>query len=201
MIKQLLILVSFLFIVLSGCQSNEQYTITFESNEGTLVTSITQDYETNVSAPAAPTKVGYDFGGWYKDVALTEAYRFNTMPSENITLYAKWVIEQYDVQFYLDENEILAIKKYDKGSKINTKLDFFTEELERFFLGWYTDVNLTDEYDVNQPINQDLILYAKLMDVNLWLLNFAKKNFSVNSYSSNSFLDRKNYYYYETNYS
>ncbi len=67
-----------------------QYTISFNANGGSEVAAISQDYDTVVTAPTHPTKTGYEFVGWYKDAALTEAYQFTTMPAENITLYAKW---------------------------------------------------------------------------------------------------------------
>ena len=67
-----------------------QYTITFNSNGGSAVTEITQDYNAAVVQPENPTKTGYDFGGWYEDAELTTAYVFSTMPAENITVYAKW---------------------------------------------------------------------------------------------------------------
>jgi len=67
-----------------------QYTITFDTDDGSEVAPITQDYNTAVEKPADPTKVGYDFGGWYADAELTNAYVFNTMPAANITVYAKW---------------------------------------------------------------------------------------------------------------
>jgi uncharacterized repeat protein (TIGR02543 family) len=67
------------------------YTIDFESNGGGNVASITQDYNTAVAAPAAPTRQGHKFLGWYTDDSFSEEYAFSTMPAENITLYAKWL--------------------------------------------------------------------------------------------------------------
>jgi uncharacterized repeat protein (TIGR02543 family) len=67
-----------------------EYTISFDSNGGSSVTAITQDYGTVVTEPTDPTKADYTFGGWYSDSELTSAYTFSTMPAENITLYAKW---------------------------------------------------------------------------------------------------------------
>ena len=60
-----------------------QYTITFDSNGGTPVESITQDYGTAVTAPTAPTKEGFTFAGW--EPALPE-----TMPAQDMTLKAVW---------------------------------------------------------------------------------------------------------------
>jgi hypothetical protein len=59
----------------------ESHSISFESNGGSNVTSITEDTGTAVSAPAAPTKAGYTFAGWYSDVELTSSYTFSTWPN------------------------------------------------------------------------------------------------------------------------
>jgi uncharacterized repeat protein (TIGR02543 family) len=68
------------------------YTISFESNEGSVVSAITQDYATEVVEPEAPTREGYTFAGWFSDEALTEAYEFSTMAAEDVTVYAKWTL-------------------------------------------------------------------------------------------------------------
>jgi uncharacterized repeat protein (TIGR02543 family) len=60
-----------------------QYTITFDSNWGTSVAAITQDYWTTVTAPAKPTRAGYTFNGWNPVVPAT-------MPAENIILTWLW---------------------------------------------------------------------------------------------------------------
>ena len=60
-----------------------QYTITFDSNGGSEIAPITQDYGTNIAAPADPTREGYTFIGWDREIP-------ETMPAENITLKAQW---------------------------------------------------------------------------------------------------------------
>ena len=100
-----------------------QYTITFDSNDGSDVESITQDYNTAVTAPADPTKTGYTFAGWYSDEALTEAYTFGTMPAEDITLYAKWTVNQYTIIFKDYDGTELKKETLDYGAAIVAPAD------------------------------------------------------------------------------
>ncbi len=67
------------------------YTISFESNDGSLVKEQHKDYNTCVNEPSSPTRPGYAFGGWYSDLELTKAYDFTTKVTNNFTLYAKWI--------------------------------------------------------------------------------------------------------------
>ena len=60
-----------------------QYTITFDTAGGSEIAPITQDYGTNITAPADPTREGYSFIGWDRDIPVT-------MPAENMTLKARW---------------------------------------------------------------------------------------------------------------
>ena len=59
------------------------YTITFDTAGGSEIAPITQDYGTNIAAPADPTREGYTFIGWDKAIPTT-------MPAENITVTAQW---------------------------------------------------------------------------------------------------------------
>jgi uncharacterized repeat protein (TIGR02543 family) len=76
-----------------------QYTITFDSNAGSSIPVITQDFGTAVTAPTNPTRTGYTFAGWFSDEALTTSYTFATMPSQSITLYAGWTGNPYSINY------------------------------------------------------------------------------------------------------
>ena len=63
--------------------NTNKYTITFDTAGGSIVDSITQDYGSTITAPANPTREGYTFTGWDKEIP-------KTMPAENITITAQW---------------------------------------------------------------------------------------------------------------
>ena len=100
-----------------------RYTITFDSNDGSAVDPITADYGATVTKPADPTKTGYTFAGWYSDEALTEAYTFGTMPAEDITLYAKWTVNQYTIIFKDYDGTELKKETLDYGAAIVAPAD------------------------------------------------------------------------------
>ena len=63
--------------------NTNKYTITFDTNGGSEIAPITQDYGTEITAPDNPTRKGYTFRGWDKEIP-------ETMPAENITITARW---------------------------------------------------------------------------------------------------------------
>ena len=88
-----------------------QYTITFDTNGGSEIAPITQDYGTEITAPANPTRKGYTFKGWDKEIP-------KTMPAENITLKAQWEINQYTVTFDTNGGSEIAPITQDYGTEI-----------------------------------------------------------------------------------
>ncbi len=133
-----------------------QYTVSFETNGGSTINSKDVVGGSTVSLPNNPTKLGYEFVGWYIDEALNNEFVPSTLISEDITLYAKWnYVGTATVTYVLNggtgiESEVVTI-----GSYITTK----PTKSGFNFAGWYTDSELTNLFD--SPVESEITLYAK----------------------------------------
>ena len=111
-----------------------RYTITFDTAGGSEIAPITQDYGTNITAPANPTRKGYTFKGWDKEIP-------ETMPAENITVKAQWEINQYTIAFDTNGGSEIAPITQDYGTEI-TAPDNPTRK-GYTFIGWDTEIPKT----------------------------------------------------------
>lgn len=154
-----------------------QYTITVKPENGKADITITQDYGTNITAPADPTREGYTFMGWDREIPTT-------MPAENITLKARWkdiekptgeiVIGTNKWQkflnkitfglFFKDTQEVTINATDNSGtvfvSYLVTDQDLSEEELKSLVFSGYEEPFRIDR-------NGEYIVYAMLVDTNL----------------------------------
>ena len=144
-------------------------TITFDSNGGSAVTAITQNYGTSVSAPADPTKTGYTFAGWYSDALLTTPYTFGTMPL-SLELYAKWTINSYTITF--DSNGGTAVTAITQNYGTSVSAPAAPTQTGYTFVGWYSDALLTTPYTFGTMPASDTALYAK-WNINSYTITYT----------------------------
>ena len=157
--------------------NTNKYTITFDTNGGSEIAPITQDYGTAITAPANPTREGYTFIGWDMEIPTT-------MPAENITLKAKWK----DIEKPTGEIIIGTNKWHEFLNKLTLGL-FFKDTQEvtinasdnsgMVFVSYLiTDQELSEEelgslvyYAYDEPFliepNGEYIVYAMLVDASL----------------------------------
>ena len=70
-------------MTLVGKWQINQYTITFDTDGGSIIDPLTKDYNAPIDIPENPTRAGYKFMGWDKEIPTN-------MPSENMTIKAIW---------------------------------------------------------------------------------------------------------------
>ena len=88
-----------------------QYTITFDTAGGSEVAPITQDYGTTITAPAAPTRTGYTFAGWDREIPTA-------MPAGDMAITARWQVNQYTITFKPENGGEDIVITQDYGTAI-----------------------------------------------------------------------------------
>ncbi len=111
--------------------NTNQYTITFDTAGGSEIAPITQDYGTAITAPADPTREGYTFIGWDREIP-------ETMPAENMTVTAQWEIDRYTITFYTAGGSEIAPITQDYGTNIAAPADPTREGYT--FIGWDREI-------------------------------------------------------------
>ena len=145
------------------------YTITFNTDGGSEIAAITQDYGTFVAEPAAPTKEGYTFAGWQPAVP-------QTMPAENITVTAQWTVNEYTINFNSDGGSEVAAITANYGEAITAPADPTKEGYT--FGGWFTDSTFATAYTIPATMpaiganNHDSITLIAKWNVNEYTITF-----------------------------
>jgi len=160
----LIVMLAFFFII---CDNNNNgsttYSVTFNSNDGSNVQTITGIISgTTITLPENPTKLGNNFSGWFIDnETFQNEFNSSTVITSNLTVYAKWSVINYSVIFNSNEGSavdpILGLINGDNiiAPPIPTRSGF-----KIIFLGWY-DQELENAFDFDTPISNNITLYAK----------------------------------------
>jgi len=151
-------LLGLLFVAVS-CTESKEYTIVFETNGGSEVADVVITSLEELSLDQVPTREGYTFVGWYLNEDLTNDADQLELTADSITVYAKWLINVYDVVLVYNNNEPELELEVNHGSLV--------EQLETpvyegmVFEGWYSDSVMTVPFDFTAPIVAHTSIYAK----------------------------------------
>lgn len=122
-------------VTVKAAPIKDSYTITFNTNGGLYVNPITAEEGPAIFVPANPTKEGNTFAGW-TDVNGNMVSVPLTMPSYNMTLYAKWSVSSYNVTWIVDCASTTVSYKF--GATIAKPTDPVKNRYR--FVGWTPEV-------------------------------------------------------------
>lgn len=153
---------SFVAVATDGVYTrNLAYTVSFDSNGGTAVASLTVVKNDKAGEPVAPTKTGYSFEGWYTDSGTTIPFNFATTAiASDIKLYAKWTALSYNVSFNSNggstvTNQTVSYSGYAAEPEAPTRTGYA-------FAGWYANAGLTNAFNfTTMAITNHTTIYAK----------------------------------------
>jgi predicted outer membrane repeat protein len=98
------------------------YTVTFDADNGTAATTQTVTQGGTATKPADPAKNGYGFAYWFNTATDTE-WDFNTPITANLSLKAKWNINQYTVTFNADNGTAVTTQPVTEGNTATKPAD------------------------------------------------------------------------------
>ena len=146
------------------------YVLDFNTNGGDVIASSPVTYQEAIVLPNDPVKEGYTFNGWYTDENLLTSYQPQTMPARDVTLHARWTINQYQVHFNLNNNSSSTSSTYTYQQVMPTFAIPFKEG--HTFMGWFIDADLNEPLAMETMPAHDIQLYAK-WDINTYELTFG----------------------------
>ena len=154
-----------------------QYTITVKPENGKADITITQDYGTNITAPADPTREGYTFMGWDREIP-------KTMPAENITLKARWkdiekptgeivigtnkwqkFLNKITFGLFFKDTQTVTINAADNSGTVFVSYLVTDQDLSEAELGSLVFSGYEEPFRIDP--NGEYIVYAMLVDARL----------------------------------
>ncbi|MFA9375696.1 MAG: DUF5722 domain-containing protein [Lachnotalea sp.] len=143
--------------------STAAYTVTFDTSGGSFIDSIVVNANTAIGSthqPSDPTKIGYEFSGWYKESSNSH-FKFSTHINSDITVYAHWNAIEYSISYNLDNGNNSADAPMEFTIEETKSLPSPTRK-EYQFDGWFLDNNFTTSISSITPgMSSNITLYAK----------------------------------------
>ncbi len=134
--------------------------INYSDNQHYYVISdhVTLKYVYGIILPAAPSKEGHTFTGWFFDEACTNRCT-ETVIEANTTLYAGWARNEHSVTFVYGNGQSDAIISRYYGDKIVRPTP--PTRTGHDFLGWYTSETGGTQYNFDSTVTGNVRLYAR----------------------------------------
>lgn len=149
--------VSGAFTLYSGWNINS-YSVRFDAQNDTEITTQTVNHGGHVTLPQAPTSVGRTFTGWYTDAKTTTAFSDEHEVTQPFTLYAGWKTAVYVVTIDAQNGTEHSTITVNHGSTIEAPADPVREG--HTFSGWYSTPEATATFDFTAKVTEPVTVYA-----------------------------------------
>ncbi len=136
-----------------------EYTVSFESaTDDSIENQVILDGE-SIDEPDALSRDGYTFNGWYtSDDAL---WSFDNPVTGNMTLYAKWDANRYDVDFVNSEHNVIETNTIAYQTDLSNVACPIIEKDGFQFIGWFLDEAFTIPFDEQLMPAEDITVYPQ----------------------------------------
>ena len=159
-------------VTITALWNANQYTITFDSDGGTSVESITADCDAAITAPANPTKEGYTSAGWERALPAT-------MPAEGLSVKAIWKVNQYSITFDSSGGSAVNPITADFGEAITAPANPTKEGYT--FQHWKTVDG--KEYTIPTTMPAESVTITAVWSINSYTITFEPNGGSVSGTS------------------
>lgn len=140
------------------------YNVTYHSNGDNETPGVKTEFNSKLSEPEKPTKIGYTFKGWYADSTFDTPWDFDsdTQPASDINLYAKWSLNQYIITFDSQGGTTIGSVEKDYDTELGALPEPSRSGYD--FIGWFTkavDGSIIDEHQ--KVLDKNAKYYARWM--------------------------------------
>ncbi len=144
--------------------TTDSYTVTFDTNDGSVVNPQNITYQEPATEPEDPEKTGYTFQYWYENNAEVR-YDFSTPINGPKTLHAKWERISYSVEF-INNGVVYETTPVYYGETVSAPANNPSDATNSHnFAGWYADSDCTTAFNFSQQIKSaNVKVYAKWVE-------------------------------------
>ena len=180
--------------------TRNSYDVLYMNNGDHPVKSENYKYQADISeaaeyTPDRPEGIpsDYVFKGWYFDQTLTAPCNFvgQTMPADNITVYAKWGPPICNVKFKAYGTEVADYDDIPYNTSVSEKIPTVALHDGDSFYGWAYDVAGTQPFNVNTLITRDIVLYAQINDGKSYAVTYDPNGGTGTVADSNQYAQNK----------
>ena len=143
----------------SASQDTDSFTVRFFTGNESGIPSQHIKYSKMAEKPADPIRKKYRFDGWYKDSAYTDEYDFALEVTENITLYAKWILAVATITYNSKNGSLVIPQEVTVGEKTTAPTPPTRDGY--IFDRWCVDYECKTDFNFDTTITENITLYAE----------------------------------------